>query len=280
MQRWLMLAFASMTAVSAHGQAAETGRTTSGVAPECCGTASEEETGGTLSSTSITTWAAAVAGGGVQRPGGSSGPPCTRWASATSINPVSATDVSSFRIDPDGVTAELHVRDCGSVRQLVWVRRETPLSLSRIALSDLRSRALVTPEATLSPPHRGIVNLETWLAVADPGPITVTAEVPGLSVTATAEIETTTWDMGNGDTVVCDGVGTPWTDGTDPSTPAPCGYTYTARSTEPLQVTATLTWRASWQASDGTTGDLGTVDSAAFATAYPVHEIQTIGVAG
>jgi hypothetical protein len=273
-QRWLIVGVA-VCALGTPAFDAQPARAATGE-PPCCAVAY----GGAATSTSISTWAAGLSGGGVQRPGGRAGPACTRWASATSINPASATDVSSFRVDPDGVAAELHFRDCGPVRQLVWIRRETPQSLSRIALSDLRSRALVTPEATLSPPHRGIVNLETWLAVADPGPITVSAAIPDLSVTATAEIESTTWDMGNGDTVTCESVGVPWSDGTDASTPAPCGYSYTAGSGGPLDVTATVTWRASWRASDGTTGDLGTVQSAAFVTAYPVHEIETIGVAG
>jgi hypothetical protein len=245
---------------------------------DCCRTG--DEVGGTLTHDAISTWAAGIAGGGVRRPGGASGPPCSRWAPATGINPVSPTDVSSFRVDPDGVTAELYFRDCGTVRQLVWVRRETARSLSRLALSDLRSTALVVPAVTMSPPDRGIVNLETWLAVTDPGAISVTAAIPDLSVTATARVESTTWDMGNGDLVVCEGVGAPWTTGTDADEPAPCGYTYTSAPTAPLRVTATLTWRASWVASNGATGDLGTVTSAITELTYPVVEIVTVGERG
>jgi hypothetical protein len=256
---------------SAHGQQGEDG---------CCRDA--DDVGGQLSGHSITSWAAGVPGGGVRRPGGSSGPPCSQWASATGINPVSVTDVSSFRVDPDGVTAELYFRDCGSVRQLVWVRRETPHSLSRLALSDLQSKALVLPDVQLSPPDRGIVNLETWLAVTDPGTIVATAAIPGLSVTAMAVIESTTWDFGNGDHVTCAGTGVAWTDDVAPDASAPCGYTYRARNRNgsAFVVSVTITWRGSWRATSGATGDLGTIESAPRTIEYPVHEIQTIGVAG
>jgi hypothetical protein len=262
---------ALMTSGSAGGQQSD---------DDCCRAA--QTPGGAVSSHSVTSWAAALAGGGVQRPGGASGPACTQWASATGINPVSVTDVSSFRVDPDGVTAELYFRDCGTIRQLVWVRRETPRSLSRLALSDLRSTALVLPEVQMSPPDRGIVNLETWLAVTSPGPIEATAAIPGLSVTATAVIESTTFDFGNGDHVTCDGAGVPWTDDLDPEAAAPCGYTYRARNEHgsPFRVTVTMTWRASWRATSGATGGLGTIESAPTTIEYPVHEIQTIGVAG
>jgi hypothetical protein len=235
----------------------------------------------------ISSWVIGVAGGGVRAPGGVV---CTGWRHAAEINiQDGAIDVSTVGVDPDGVHRNLYFRDCGPVRQLVWVRDENPATLAAIALSDLQRRLIVAPVPDLSPPTIGYVNVETWLATNDPGPQTATATIPGLSVTATATIASTTWTTGDdGDNIVCDGVGVAWTPGT-PGTAddeaAPCGHTYTAHGdavydSDPFTITVAHTWHVTWQASNGATGDLGTITGPTTTITYEVREIQTIGIQG
>ena len=71
----------------------------------------------------------------------------------------------------------------------------------------------------------GIVNIGLWLAVADPGQVSITASVGPVWATVTARYERTTWDFGNGDSVECEGLGTPIVDWTT-AEQGPCGYTY------------------------------------------------------
>jgi hypothetical protein len=193
------------------------------------------------------------------------------------------TTVGSIRVDPDGITAVLYFRDCGDgpVRQYVWVRREPPTVVAEQALSDLATRLLTAPLVSVSPPDRGVVNLETWLAATDTGPISATATIPGLSVTATATIASTVWDLGNGDRITCAGTGVAWSEESD-GVPAPCGYTYRVATPEnaPHRLTATFVWQITWRSSRGDTGTLPAITSAPQSIDYPVREIQTVGVRG
>ena len=231
----------------------------------------------------ISSWAVGVPGGGVRAP---AGVVCTAWRPAAEINiQDGAIDVSTVGVDPDGVRRNLYYRDCGSVRQLVWVRDEDPATIAAIALSDLQRRLIVAPVPDLSPPTVGYVNVETWLATDDPGVLTVTAAIPGLSVTATATVTSTSWSTGDGAAdIVCDGVGVAWTPAAGDA-PAPCGHTYTTHGAEvygsdPFTVTVTHTWHVTWQASSGEAGDLGTITGPTATLTYEVREIQTIGVQG
>jgi hypothetical protein len=193
------------------------------------------------------------------------------------------TTVGSVRVDPDGITAVLYFRDCGDgpTRQYVWVRREPPVVVAQQALSDLATRLLTAPLVSVSPPDRGVVNLETWLAATDTGPISATAVIPGLSVTVTATITSTIWDLGNGDRITCSGTGEAWSDELD-GMPAPCGYTYRAATpaTAPHQLTATFVWQITWRSSRGDSGTLPAVTSTSQTIEYAVREIQTVGVRG
>ena len=100
----------------------------------------------------------------------------------------------------------------------------------------------------------GLVGLPVWMWTAITprtwGPITVTASVPGMSVTATASAEKVTWSMGDGHSVVCDSPGTPYEDRFGGRSSPTCGHTYTRTSArqpgEAYTVTATTTWRVVW----------------------------------
>ena len=234
--------------------------------------------------TSVYAWVIGEPGGGVQAPPGTT---CTPWRHAADNSAeADVADVGTVGVDPDGVRRNLYFRVCGTTLQQVWIRDEPPETLATVALSDLGHRVIDAPEPELSPPTVGYVNLETWLATTNPGPLTATASIPTLSVTATATVESTTWTTGDtGDEITCDGVGVAWTPGTPDDREAPCGHTYTAHGSplldsEPFTITVTHTWHVTWQASNGESGDLGTIAGPTTTITYEVREIQTIGIRG
>ncbi|MEX2625927.1 MAG: hypothetical protein WD225_03530 [Ilumatobacteraceae bacterium] len=232
----------------------------------------------------MTSWVVGAPGGGVSRPSGA--PTCTGWSPAANISAdAQPVDIGSIKVDPDGVVAVLYYRDCGDQRQFVWIRQEPPEVIASIALNDIRSRLLDQPVPDVSPATRGIVNLETWLAVSDPGEQSVTASIPGLSVTATASVTSVTWTVegsaGAPIEIVCEGLGEPWTPA-DGEQPAPCGHTFTEPTDPdaPHIVEVRVVWGITWSASNGASGTLAPITSAAAQIVYPVDEIQTIGTRG
>lgn len=131
-----------------------------------------------------------------------------------------------------------------------------------VAERAVASMGLTAPQIGMTggdpPDGMQIVGVPAWLWAADPGdsttgPITRTATDGNISVTATGVLEKTTWRMGDGVTVTCNGAnaaGTPW----EPrygGMPSPtCGYTYTRSSfgmpNEAFTVTVTAYWRVDW----------------------------------
>lgn len=146
-----------------------------------------------------------------------------------------------------------------------------PASLAERARSEL---AITYPEPRTSPAIDidQIVGIETWLWI-DPSawqPLTATAAIPGLSVTATATPKQVTWDMGDGTIVTCHGPGTPYDDARSPSSQTTdCGHVYQYAGR--YDATATMTWSVSWSASDGTNGNLADVTRT---TRFPLTVIQ------
>jgi hypothetical protein len=140
-------------------------------------------------------------------------------------------------------------------------------------------RQVPVPEPALSPVGPGFVNLGMWLAVAEPEPISVTATAGDVWATTSAELVSTTFDMGDGNVVECDGAGDPIpTSQLDTVEQSPvCGHTYTGHNDRaPFVVTITSTWQVSWVGSGGAGGDLGTLDRSS-SHEYQVLEIQTVG---
>ena len=112
---------------------------------------------------------------------------------------------------------------------------------------------LPTPELSPSVDVAHLVGMPEWLAIDPAGfePHDATAAVPGLSVTLSATPLRTVWDLGNGDTVTCDGAGTPWQPGSDSSTVPSCGYVYQVSSTasQPdgvYHAAVTTVWSRQW----------------------------------
>jgi hypothetical protein len=128
-----------------------------------------------------------------------------------------------------------------------------------------------------TPAAGGIVNLGMWLALARQDPIAVRAEAGSHWAEVTVTLASTSWNMGNGDVVECDGPGTPITD-TETVEQGPCGYTYRQSSPDesPYEMTVAATWQVTYRSSGGS-GTAGAIDRTLSVT-YDVDEIQTVGV--
>ncbi len=191
-----------------------------------------------------------------------------------------SADGGVVRTFPDGRIEKVFARDCpGGLSGFTWV----DISITaQDVIDDAVGRARrVVPAPTLdlspSPEAGGIVNLGMWLAVEGQDPVTVRAEAGSLWAEATVTLASTSWDMGNGDVVTCDGPGVAIVD-TDTLEQGPCGYTYLRASPDddPYTMTVTATWNVSYRSSAGT-GSVGAVDRS-ISVDYDVDEIQTVGV--
>ncbi|MBP2352986.1 hypothetical protein JOF29_004069 [Kribbella aluminosa] len=89
-----------------------------------------------------------------------------------------------------------------------------PVTLAYQAIADMR---LAPPLIKTAPSAEqiGLVNMPVWLWVTKTentwGPIVRSASVPGVSVTATAQVKAIDWSMGDGSKVRCEGPGTAYT---------------------------------------------------------------------
>jgi hypothetical protein len=151
-----------------------------------------------------------------------------------------------------------------------------------------RSRTpLGLPEPQMAPAVDAdhLVGLATWLWV-DPTywqPVTAHAEVPGVAVTVTAAPLRLTWEMGDGETVVCDGPGTPWDfDGPNPDS-SDCSHTFRYVSAGQdgggYRGSVTMEWDVTWQATTGEGGSLG-VERRSSPFELTVTERQAVVCAG
>ncbi|UGQ13585.1 hypothetical protein LO772_08255 [Yinghuangia sp. ASG 101] len=153
--------------------------------------------------------------------------------------------------------------------------------LAQVAVSRL---TLPSPVVGTSPSGDQVLGVPTWLWVDGTtwAPVSATAAVPGVSVTATAVPVSAVWSMGTGDAVTCSGPGTPYGPASDPASGSPdCGYTYGRSSAgqpaERFPLTVTVTWRVSWSGG----GQAGVVEgmSTSASTGLRVREVQAVVVA-
>jgi hypothetical protein len=128
-----------------------------------------------------------------------------------------------------------------------------------------------------------VVHVPTWLWIDGSQwvPVSAQASAGGVTVTATAAPQSVTWDMGNGDTVVCQGPGTPY----DASRPASdqttdCSYTYERSSASQPDgtylVTATVSWNVTWTIVGAPGGGGLGASPRSESVAIPVAEIQAL----
>lgn len=202
-------------------------------------------------------------GGGGGGGGGES--PCT-YTLASPQPPAGHSSWEGHAPGDGAVYTRVCVGDDGTVSiQLAWLATPpgapSPAVLAALAVSRLPIRGPnigVAPD----PDGSGLVGVPVWLWTAVTpstwGPISATASVPGLSVTATANATKIVWDMGNGHSVTCTNPGTPHT-GQAGKSPT-CGYDGypDPSSTKPggrYKITGTTTWHVTW-AGGGTSGVL------------------------
>ncbi|MFF4501624.1 hypothetical protein [Streptomyces sp. NPDC001401] len=106
--------------------------------------------------------------------------------------------------------------------------------------------------------HVQVVHVPTWMWVEHRtwGPVSTSAAVEGVKVTATARPQKAVWSMGEGGQVVCRGPGTPYSGAYSPKASSPdCGYTYRRASltapggayTASVRVTWDVQWRGAGQ---------------------------------
>lgn len=138
----------------------------------------------------------------------------------------------------------------------------SPARLADEAASRLPLRPAVIGMAP-TPGQMGVVGAPVWLwTQVSPqtwGPISATASVPGLSVTAVARATQLVWEMGDGGSVRCTSPGTPYLATYGYRASPDCGYTYRRSSAgqpgDAYTVTVTTTWRITWSGG-GTSGVL------------------------
>lgn len=166
----------------------------------------------------------------------------------------------------------------------VWVTNAQPaaatVQVSPVVVADqaVRQLGLSSPTIEMAPPRGDpqLVGVATWLWIDRRGWKTLTASASAGAVTTTAVATPTlvVWDMGDGDTVTCDGPGTPY-DPSDPNATTDCSYTWPDPGT--FQVTATIYWSVSWSAVGAPGGGtLGVQAGPATSVAVRVVESQAI----
>jgi hypothetical protein len=146
--------------------------------------------------------------------------------------------------------------------------------LAQVAYSQL---GLPSPRIEANPAAgEQLVGLPTWLWVdrAGWGPVSATASVPGVSVTAVARPTSVVWTLGDGRSVTCSGPGTPYAASGNPKSGSPdCGHIYrtssAGRPDDAFAVSATVHWTVTWAGAgqSGTFPGLTTISDAAFQVA-------------
>lgn len=133
--------------------------------------------------------------------------------------------------------------------------------------ADRAMRVAEWPELQVAPPRVGLTGLRSffWLDHR-PRPVTASASVPGMVVTAYAEAERFTWDFGEGARTTTRHVGRPWTRKRDGS----IGHLYETRGTYDLRLE--VLWRASWRINGGAWRHLGYF-STGDERPYPVRQM-------
>ena len=167
--------------------------------------------------------------------------------------------------------------------------RRVAVNVPALAAYAMRMMRLPAPEIATSPPptRDQYVQLPTWLWVdaSTWRPHSVSVTAGRVTVTAIATPTHVTWDMGNGQQVVCGGPGTPYDHRRrDAEQSTDCAFTYRHSSAlQPDQrytVTATTAWHVVYTVSGAPGGgDLGYTNRSS-QVALRVAEIHALNVSG
>lgn len=180
----------------------------------------------------------------------------------------------------------------GAIGFLVWRQDPPPGTPGGLTPAQLAARAVKAlpmrgAEIGISPnpDGAGLVGLPVWMwTEVRPetwGPITATATVPGLSVTAKGQAAMIRWQMGDGQSVTCENPGTPYDKGKHGASESPtCGYGgYSApsrtESSGRYTVTATTTWHIDWWVVGGGATGSETVTRES-TTSIRIDELQVV----
>ena len=147
--------------------------------------------------------------------------------------------------------------------------------------SDRTRTRIPAPVPIINPPAEvgGFVNLGLWHAIEQPESVSARATLGAAWAEVTATFTQLSINPGDGSApFTCEGIGTPYVDGSDDAEQGPCGNTYTQSSPDnaPYQMTYSLTYDITWQTSDGRSGTLASFDRT-LTFDYDVDEIQTVG---
>ncbi len=149
------------------------------------------------------------------------------------------------------------------------------LAQQAVASMNLQPIAIgIVPEDR--PDAVGLVGLPTWLWVENPGaqtwgPITRSASAGGVTVTATARVQSIRWLMGDGGVVSCAGPGTAYEDRYGTAESPTCGYRYPKQGT--YRVQAESSWLVTWSGM----GQSGTIPlSLTSSTQITIGELQVL----
>lgn len=163
----------------------------------------------------------------------------------------------------------------------------TPGMAARKLIETFQIRGIdigMAPEVNPAWGHRrSYVGVPIWLWVDNPqpltwGPYTETATLGGQTITATAQVTSVIWNMGDGASTVCGGTGTPYNAGIGLQPSPTCGYRYATTSdrnaNDRYTVTATSQWTVTWTALAGPTGTINL--TATSADELEINELQTV----
>lgn len=125
------------------------------------------------------------------------------------------------------------------------------------------------PELTVAPARVGLTGLDSYFWLAErPRSIGATASAGGLSVTAEAAPMQYVWSFGDGDDLVTDHAGRPWTRGS----PGDIAHLYETRGS--YDVSIEVVWEARWRSNGDAWQPLGFF-STSDTFAYPVRQVQS-----
>ena len=152
-------------------------------------------------------------------------------------------------------------------------RGPSPEELARTAVD--RAVALApSPRLDIAPSRLGLTGLDSYFWLAEPlRPITATAGVPGLTVTARAVPTRYVWNFGDGTDAVTAGPGTEWTR----RRPGSISHLYETKGS--YVVAVSVIWQASFSVNGGPWSGIGsftTTDS----RRYRVQEVVPVLVPG
>ncbi|HEX3794636.1 MAG TPA: hypothetical protein VHV57_09055 [Acidimicrobiales bacterium] len=166
----------------------------------------------------------------------------------------------------------------------MWVTNAQPgavtVAVDPVVVGEqaVQQLGLGSPSIEMAPPSGSpqLVGVATWLWI-DPvawQDKTATASAGTVTATATAAPSKVVWDMGDGDSVTCDGPGTPYS-ASDPNATTDCSYTWPQVGS--YTVTATVYWSVSWTAVGAAGGgNLGLQAGPAAEVPVTVTESQAI----